>query len=108
MIARRLIAGIATLATAGALAIPALAGTTSVAVKDNFFSKKSLTIHRGTTLKWIWRGHAVHNVRVTRGPVRFHSPNKVHGSYSKMLTRKGTYTLVCTIHSGMQMKLRVI
>jgi plastocyanin len=100
-------AAAATLATAGALALPALAGTTSVSVKDNFFSKTSLTVRKGTTVRWVWRGHAPHNVTVTRGPVKFHSANKVRGSYSKKLTRAGTYTLVCTIHSGMRMKLRV-
>ena len=92
---------------AAVLAIPAFAATKTVAVKDNFFSPKSLTVGKGTTVKWVWRGSRPHNVKVTKGPVKFTSPTKFSGSYSKTMTRRGTYTLVCTIHSGMKMTLRV-
>jgi plastocyanin len=100
-------AAAAALVSAGALAIPAVAGITSVSVKDNVFATKSLTIRKGGSVKWIWRGHAPHNVTVSRGPVKFHSPNKVSGSFTKSFSRAGTYTIICTIHQGMQMTVKV-
>ena len=50
-------------------------------------------------VEWEWEGHNQHNVTVTRGPVKFHSKTMSSGSFSKRLTRKGTYTIYCTIHS---------
>ena len=45
---------------------------------------------------------------VTKGPVKFRSSFKDSGTYSKRLTRTGTYTIVCSIHQpDMKMKLRV-
>jgi plastocyanin len=55
----------------------------------------------------VWRGRVVHNVYVLKGPQRFHSRTMVKGSYAHRMTRRGLYSIVCTIHSGMEMKLRV-
>jgi plastocyanin len=89
-------------------AIPALAATKSVTVKDNSFSPTSLTIKKGTKVKWTWKGRAPHNVTVTSGPVKFHSATQTSGSFSKKFSKKGTYTIVCTIHApGMKMKVKV-
>ena len=93
---------------AAAFAIPAFAATKSVSVKDNFFSPKTTSISRGSTVKWTWRGQAPHNVTKTKGPgTKFRSPNKLSGTYSHKFTRRGVYTIVCTIHPGMSMKLTV-
>jgi plastocyanin len=80
-----------------------------VAVKDNVFAPKKLTVARNTTVRWVWRGSNPHNVTVTKGPVKFKSkPAITKGSYSRKLTRKGTYTILCTIHApGMKMTLTV-
>jgi plastocyanin len=100
--------GAATAVAAGALAIPALAATKSVQVKDNKFVAKSITVSKGTTVKWVWDGKAPHNVKVTKGPAKFASTTQVKGSYSKKLTKKGTYTILCTIHApDMKMTVRV-
>jgi plastocyanin len=100
--------GAATAVAAGALAIPALAATTSVQVKDNKFVAKSITVSKGTTVKWVWRGKAPHNVKVTKGPAKFASTTQVKGSFSKKLTKKGTYTILCTVHApDMKMTIRV-
>ena len=100
---------IALLATAGlaAAAVPAFAATRTVNVDDNFFSPSKLSVKKGTTVKWRWTGDAPHNVRVVKGPVKFGSSIKSSGSYRKTMRRRGTYRLVCTIHSGMDMTLRV-
>ena len=103
-----LAAGAATAVAAGALAIPALAATKTVQVKDNVFVAKKITVSKGTTVKWVWKGKAPHNVKVTRGPVKFGSKTQVKGSYSKKMTHKGTYTIVCTIHApSMKMTIHV-
>lgn len=102
-----LTAAVATAGLAAATAIPAFAATRTITLKDNFFSPKSVTVKKGTTVKWVWKGKAPHNVTVISGPVKFHSPLKMSGSYSRKLTRTGTYRIVCTIHDGMSLKLRV-
>jgi plastocyanin len=103
-------AGAATALAAGVLAGPSLGASKkkTVSVKDNRFAPTSITVRRGTTVKWVWRGTAPHNVTVTKGPKKFHSSTKSSGSFSKKLTRKGTYTILCTIHApGMKMTVKV-
>jgi plastocyanin len=85
----------------GATAIPAFAATKTVAVKDNFFSPKTLTVKKGTTVKFVWRGRAPHNVK----GAGFSSKIQASGTYSKRATRSGT--IVCTLHRGMTMRLKV-
>ncbi|WP_051222629.1 cupredoxin domain-containing protein [Conexibacter woesei] len=104
-----LAAGVATLVAAGAIAVPALAASSkTVQVKDNKFVANKITVRKGTTVKWIWKGDAPHNVTVTRGPAKFHTGNRTSGSFSKKLTRAGTYTILCTIHApGMKMTITV-
>jgi plastocyanin len=105
---KRLLALLAAAAiVAAALAIPALAATRTITVGDNFFRPASTTVTRGTTVKWVWKGKIAHNVTVKSGPVKFKSTTKAKGTYSKVLTRKGTYAIVCTIHPGMKMTLKV-
>lgn len=104
------------LAAAGALGIavvPALAATKSVKVGDNYFVRSSgvptVTVNAGDRVKWNFVGDSPHNVTVTKGPARFSSPTKTSGAYTKKVTKKGLYTIVCTIHgaSDQSMKLRV-
>jgi plastocyanin len=106
---KKLIAAGATIVVAaGALAVPAFAATKTVQVKDDVFVAKSITVKKGTTVKWVWKGKAPHNVKVTKGPAKFASTTQVKGSFSKKLTKKGTYTLLCTIHApGMKMTIKV-
>ena len=94
------------------LAVPALAATRSVKVGDDYFVRKgsvpTVSVKKGTTVTWRWAGKEMHNVAVTRGPAKFRSSFKTKGTYSKRVTRTGTYTLVCTVHQpDMAMKLRV-
>jgi plastocyanin len=101
-------AGAATALAAGALAIPAFAATKTVQVKDNKFVASSITVSKGTSVKWVWKGKAPHNVKVTKGPAKFSSTTQVKGSFTKKLTKKGTYSILCTIHApGMKMTIKV-
>ena len=52
-------------------------------------------------------GPALNNVTVTSGPKKFHSSTKTKGSYKATPHTKGTYRIVCTIHAGMKMTLKV-
>lgn len=105
---KKLVAGGVAVVAAGALAVPALAATKSVQVKDNKFVAKSITVKKGTTVKWIWKGKAPHDVSVTKGPAKFKSSVKTSGSFSKKLTKAGTYSIVCTIHApDMKMTVKV-
>jgi plastocyanin len=94
------------------VAAPALSKDKSVEVDDNYFVHKgapsTVSVKKGDTVEWEWEGRNPHNVTVTRGPVKFHSKTKTSGSYSKKLTRRGTYKIICTIHApAMRMKLKV-
>lgn len=101
---RRIAVGLIAGAVAfAALAAPASTATTrSITVGDDYFVKDDATItvsvKRNTRVKWLWRGEAPHNVTVSRGPVKFKSKTMTEGSYSKLMTRAGTYRLYCTIH----------
>jgi plastocyanin len=105
---KRFVIALAAMAVCGLLAVPAFAATRNVTVGDTFFRSKTVTVKRNTTVKWTWRGSLPHDVKVTSGPVRFKSTVKTKGSYSRKLTRKGTYRILCTIHPGvMRMTIKV-
>jgi plastocyanin len=101
--------GAAAALAAGAFAVPAVwAATKTVQVKDNKFAPTSLTVKSGTTVKWVWKGKAPHNVVVSSGPKKFKSTTQTKGSFSKKINTKGTYKIVCLIHQpGMKMTLKV-
>ena len=95
------ILALAASATVLVAAVPALAATKTVRVDDNVFSPKTLTVKKGTKLKFTWVGDAPHNVRGAGINIG------IRRSGSKTVTARRGGTLVCTIHPGMQMKLRV-
>jgi plastocyanin len=108
---RRLFVVLSVPAIAAVLAIPALAATKSVKVGDNYFvregSTPTVSVKKNDTVKWNFAGDNPHNVTVTSGPVKFKSSTMSSGSYRKKVTRAGLYRIVCTIHSGQRMNLRV-
>ncbi len=103
---KRSVVSALTVAVLAVTAIPALAATKTVLLKDNRFSPTTLTVSKGTYVKFKWAGQAPHNV-VASGPSTFRSSTKTTGTYTKRLTRRGTYRIVCTIHSEMKMKVTV-
>jgi plastocyanin len=91
----------------GAVAVAA-GKTKGVSVKDDKFVAKSITVSAGTTVKWTWKGRAPHNVTVVKGPRKFHSDIKTKGTFSRKLSKRGTYRLLCTIHApDMKMTIKV-
>ena len=98
------------LAIAAALAVaavPAAGATSTIKLVDNKFSPSKKTVTRGTTVAFRWTGKNPHNVTVFKGPVKFRSSTKTSGTYRKRLTKRGTYQITCTIHSGMNLTLKV-
>ena len=99
---------LASVVAVGALGVaPSFAADRGVAVKDDFFKPKSLTIVKGTRVVWTWKGEGRHNVVVAQGPSTFRSEIKRKGTYKHTFKRTGTWQLVCTVHSGMNMKVVV-
>ena len=88
-------------------AATALAATRSVNVQDSFFSSKSVSVSRGTTVTWHWIGALYHNVKVRSGPAKFGSRIQLKGTYSHRFTVRGTYKLYCSLHPGMVMTVTV-
>lgn len=101
-----------TAALAGAFAATAFAATKSVTVGDNYFVRSSgtptVTVKKNDTVRWVWRGDSSHNVVVTRGAVKFKSPVKTSGTYRRKMTRKGTYTIICTIHGKSDQSMKLV
>ncbi len=101
------------LAALAALTGTALATTRSVKVGDNYYVRSrgvpTVTVTKGTKVKWRFATDTPHSVTVKRGPARFNSGIRTGGSYSKKLRKRGTYTIYCTIHglSDQRMKLVV-
>ena len=96
------ITAITALLVSAAVAASALAATKTITIGDNFFKPKAVTVSKSTTVKWVWRGKKPHNVTVISGPVKFTSPTKKSGTYSKKVTKAGTYKIICTIHGSVQ------
>jgi plastocyanin len=91
---------------------PALSERRTVEVGDDYFVREgdppTVRVKRNDKVVWDWEGRNPHNVTVTSGPTRFKSSTKTSGTYSKKMTRRGTYRIVCTIHRAtMKMTLRV-
>ncbi|NUT54880.1 MAG: hypothetical protein HOQ03_02700 [Thermoleophilia bacterium] len=109
---RKLLVAVLIAAASAVLATQALAATRSVKVGDDYFVRKgsvpTVTVKKGTRVTWRFAGKDLHNVAVTKGPAKFHSSYKDSGTFSKRVTRTGTYTIICSIHQpDMRMKLRV-
>lgn len=94
---------VATVAATAAAALPATAATKTILLKDDVFSPKSLSVKKGAKVKLKWAGHHPHNL--VGGGVK--TAVKTHGTQTVRFKKKGTFTLVCQLHSGMKMKLKV-
>jgi len=116
------------IALAGAVALaaaPALAGSPRAAVRkpqkkkvdvvDNYYNPKKLTVNLRSKITWVWTDESadVHDVKLVSGPKGFKKfqtePGSAGFTYSKTLTKPGTYKFICTVHPAlMRMTVRVI
>jgi plastocyanin len=107
---KRLIAAlVAVIALAAAIAVPAIAATKTVRVgPQNRFGTSSLSVRKGDTVRFRWTGRLPHNVRIAAGPQRGQIASaRRSGTVSKRFSRAGAYRIVCDIHPGMTLRLRV-
>jgi plastocyanin len=88
-------------------AVPAFAATKTIRVDDDVFKAKSVTVHKGDTVRFRWVGDAPHNVMRERGPAFKRIGTRRSGTVKRKLNRRGTYRLACSIHPGMNLKIRV-
>ena len=108
----RLLAIVLACVLAATLAASALAASRTVRVGDNWFVRKrgvpTVTVHRGDVVTWRFVGREPHNVQATSGPARFTSPTRKSGAYRRRMTRRGTYTIVCTIHGPRDQRMKLV
>jgi plastocyanin len=93
------------------LAPVAYAATVDVKVKDNFFKPDELTIDKGDSVRWLWRGDNPHNVALKKPgskKVVRRSAVKTDGKFVHQFERVGTWRVLCEIHPRkMRMKVNV-
>lgn len=83
---------------------------TTIKLDDNFFNPSSKTVKKGTLVRFKWVGRKKHDVTKASGPGNFFQSKltKKRGvNFKKRFRKKGNYLLVCSIHSGMELNLRV-
>lgn len=101
------------LATVPAQGAKKKAPSKTVGVIDYAFTPAKLTVRPGTKIVWKWdkANSAPHDVSLKKGPKgvkRFTSPVYTAGiSWSRTLTRRGAYSLVCTYHVNMKQTITV-
>jgi plastocyanin len=94
------------LVVAGGPAVDA-ASTRTVQVRDSVYSPRVLKVRSGTKVVWNFNGSLPHNVEVTRGPELFSSSIVRRGTFAHRMRERGTYRIVCTLHTNMTMKVVV-
>jgi plastocyanin len=94
------------------VATQAFGATRSIKVGDNYFVRASgvptVTVKKGSKVTWRFQGHNLHTVVVSSGPTKFRSGAKSSGTFSKMLTRKGTYRIYCSIHGRADQSMKLV
>jgi plastocyanin len=114
------------IALAGAVALaaaPAMAGPTdngrapqkrTVKVVDNFYSPLKMTVNLDSRITWKWTDESadVHDVKLISAPKgvrKFQTEPAAAGySYSRRLTKPGTYKFLCTFHEEDGMRMTIV
>ena len=100
---RKFTALLAVTALVAAIAAASAFAATNVSWKVG--ATKTVRIHKGGTVKWIWSDRQPHNVK---GP-GFHSALRAKKgfSYSHRFRSKGTFKIICQVHSSMRTTVKV-
>ncbi|HEX9122265.1 MAG TPA: cupredoxin domain-containing protein [Actinomycetota bacterium] len=80
----------------------ALAATrVRVRIVDNTFRPRTVTVSRGTRVRWVNRGDNVHSVKASKGP--WGSDLLEPGDrYRRVFRKAGTFAYYCTVHPTMK------
>ena len=100
---------VAAVAAFAVTAVPAHAGATkTVSVKNNSFSPGSVSIKKGDKVVWKWtQGGVPHNVTPAKGGKGSATSSKKGFTYAKTFASAGSFSYVCTLHSGMKVTVKV-
>jgi plastocyanin len=82
-----------------------------VVVTDNFFEPRSVSVHPGDKVVWVWKGDNFHNVtfvKVPKGASRKGAEARREGRWSRRLWKSGYYKFACTIHAGQRGSIEVV
>jgi plastocyanin len=111
------LAGVAAIAAAPAAGAPHSTRKPqkrTVEVADNYYSPKKLTVNLKSRITWKWTDESadVHDVKLVSAPKGFKKfqsePGSAGFSYSKTLTKPGTYRFVCTFHEEDNMRMTIV
>ena len=81
-----------------------------VAIRDNFFDPRSVSIEEGDKVTWSWRGDNSHNVtftKVPRGASKRSADTRDEGRWARSFRKRGLYKYICTIHAGQRGSVHV-
>jgi plastocyanin len=73
------------------------ATSASVDIMDDFYAPRNVTITRGGSITWTWRGSNTHSVTSDNGS-ELDSMLQSSGSYSHVFTQAGSYPYHCRNH----------
>jgi plastocyanin len=91
---------VAALSVGLVLSSVAFGATKKVGVKGLAFTPKTLSVKKGTTVKWSWNTGGVPHNLVGKG---FKSKISAKATLTHKFTKAGTYKYVCTLHKAQGM-----
>ncbi len=77
-------------------------------VGDYAFGAQRVSLRRGASFTWHFRGGVDHDVTLASGPVGFASPSMRSGTFMHRFTRPGTYRLFCSLHPARMTQLVIV
>lgn len=92
------------------LALTAAAEAKTIKVGDYWFGSSTteqISVPFGKKITFKWVGKAPHNAVVRKGPQKWNSGVRTKGKKSWKPKKRGSYQMVCTLHSGMDFTLKV-
>ena len=77
-------------------------------VRDYAFGAQRVSLRRGTTFTWRFRGAVDHDVTLASGPAGFASPSMRSGTFSYRFARAGTYRSFCSLHPARMTQVVIV
>jgi plastocyanin len=82
----------------------------TITVGNNFLSPSSKTVSTGTKVRFKWLGGVRHHIVKAKGPggdIKSPATSAKGVNLAKVVTKRGTYRFICTIHPT-EMKLKLV
>jgi plastocyanin len=77
-------------------------------VGDYAFGAQRVSLKRGASFTWRFRGGVDHDVTLASGPAGFASPSMRNGTFTYRFTRPGTYRLFCSLHPARMTQIVIV